>query len=105
MTEADSWFACRIAFVETARALASVDRSAATWFAAEWEAFRVVEVDQALVERAAELAIARGLRSLDAIHLSAAAALPRNRTTVATWDRRLRAAAQAEGFAVLPEST
>ena len=48
------------------------------------------------------LAVERELRSLDALHLAAALLLPRNDLVLATWDRRLHAAARAEGLAVLP---
>jgi predicted nucleic acid-binding protein len=65
-------------------------------------AFGVVEVDQALVEHAAALAGQRELRSLDALHLAATLVLPRQDLVVATRDRRLHAAAKAEGLALLP---
>jgi hypothetical protein len=71
---------------------------------AEWPAFGVIEVDQDLVERAIELALARDLRSLDALHLAAALVLPREDLMVAVWDRRLHAAARAEGLGLFPET-
>ena len=73
-------------------------------FEREWAAFGVVEVDQALVERAAALAMKHALRSLDALHLAAALILPRQDLVVGTWDRPVHAAAEAEGFVLLPET-
>ena len=68
----------------------------------EWPAFGVVEVDQALAEHAAALAIDRDLRSLDSHHLAAAQLLRTDNLVFVTCDRRLHAAAQAEGLSVLP---
>ena len=105
MSAASTWFTCRIAFVEVLRAIGRVSTPAVVRTArAEWPSFGVVEVDQPLVEAATELALAHGLRSLDAIHLAAAGVLPRDSLTLATWDERLHAAARAEGFSVLPET-
>jgi predicted nucleic acid-binding protein len=104
MQDADAWFMCRIGFVETVRAVAlSAGGSATRSVRSEWPAFGIVEVDQALVEHAAALAGDHGLRSLDSLHLAAALLLRSNDLVLATWDRRLRAAAQAEGLQVLPE--
>ena len=66
--------------------------------------FDVVEVDGRLAEEAAELAIDRELRSLDALHLAAALTLPLENLFLATWDRRLHTAAGAEGLALIPET-
>jgi predicted nucleic acid-binding protein len=70
----------------------------------EWASFAVVEVDQDLVERAAQLALADDLRSLDALHLAAALLLPAEQPVIATWDRRQSAAARSHRVNVLPES-
>jgi predicted nucleic acid-binding protein len=104
MGRADGWFMCRIGFVETVRAVGlSAGQAAAKSVGEEWPAFGVIEVDQRLVEDAAKLAIDRELRSLDALHLAAALTLPREDLLLATWDRRLHAAAAAEGLALTPE--
>lgn len=96
---------CRLGFVETVRAVGlAAGEDAARTVRSEWPSFSVVEVDQALVEQAAALTLARGLRSLDALHLASALLLPPELTTVATWDRRLHAAAAQEGLRVLPEA-
>ncbi len=104
MAEQPAWFMCRIGFVETVRAvgLAAGARAAAA-VRREWGSIGVVEVDAALAERAATLAVTDGLRSLDALHLAAALLLPRPALVVATWDERLHRAAQANGLRVLPE--
>lgn len=96
---------CRVGFVETSRAVGLMGASSALRsFRSEWPAFGVIEIDQQLVERATELALAHELRSLDALHLAAALLLPDDELTVAAWDRRLHAAASAEGLAVFPEA-
>ena len=103
MEDADGWFVCRVGFVETTRAVAlAAGQAAAKAILKEWPAFGVVEVDQDLVEHASRLAIKRDLRSLDALHLAAALVLPGNDLVMATWDKRLHAAAAAEGLTVLP---
>ena len=66
--------------------------------------FDVIEVAGRLAEEAAELAIDRELRSLDALHLAAALTLPTEDLLLATWDRRLHAAAGAEGLGLVPET-
>lgn len=99
------WFMCRVGFVETVRAvgLSAGSRVAAT-VRREWSSFGVIEVDAALAEHAAELALAHELRSLDALHLAAALLLlPQEAVTVATWDVRLHRAARENGLWVLPE--
>jgi predicted nucleic acid-binding protein len=62
----------------------------------------VIEVDTALAEHAAQLALSAGLRSLDALHLAAALVLRADDLTVATWDARLHRAASDQGLATLP---
>lgn len=104
MGRADGWFMCRLGFVETVRAVGlSAGQAAAQTVREESPAFGVIEVDQRLVEDAAELAIDRALRSMDALHLAAAVVLPHDDLFFATWDRRLHAAAKAEGLRLIPE--
>lgn len=104
MAAADGWFMCRIGFVETVRAVGLAGgRRAAASFRREWPTFGVIDVDRALTEHAAELALSDGLRSLDALHLAAALLLDRDAVTVASWDTRLHAAAQRHGLRVLPD--
>ena len=105
MAEADAWFTCRVAFVECSRAIGiSADRRALRAFEEEWPAVGVVEVDQDLVESAADLAARRELRSLDALHLASALLVRSEDLALATWDRRLNGAARAEGLDVVPDS-
>jgi len=105
MTESDVWIACRLAYVEVIRALGRSHLpggSPARRFHSEWPAFAVVELDQTLAEAAARLAIEEGLRSLDAIHLAAAAAVADADSVLATWDARLHTAAHRRGLEVMP---
>jgi predicted nucleic acid-binding protein len=105
MDDADGWFVSRVGFVEVYRALSLAGgRAAARGFEREWPAFGVIALDQSLVEHASQLAVERGLRSLDAVHLASALLLPRDDVVVATWDRRLHAAGLAEGVELLPGS-
>jgi predicted nucleic acid-binding protein len=104
MAHAETWFTCRVGFVETVRAVGLAGgRPAAKSVATEWPALAVVEVDQRLVEDAARLTLEHDLRSLDALHLAAALLLPRGELVFASWDRRQHAAAGAEGLQVMPE--
>jgi predicted nucleic acid-binding protein len=104
MDRAEGWFMCRVGFVETVRAVGlSAGQAATETVREEWPAFGVIEVDQRLVEDAAKLAITRELRSMDALHLAAALMLPRDDLILATWDRGLHAAAEAEGLTLIPE--
>lgn len=105
MQRADGWFMCRAGLVETVRAVGLAAGSRATQVVCEeWPAFAIVEIDQALVEHAAELALQRHLPSLDALHLAAALVLPGDDVLFATWDARLHAAARAEGLSLLPKA-
>ena len=105
MGGARRWATCRVGYVETARAVGlRGDKAAAERFHGEWPAFSVVEVDLAVAEEAAEIALASDLRALDAIHLAAVLALPGDGVIFATWDKRLHRAARDRGLTLLPES-
>jgi predicted nucleic acid-binding protein len=105
MAQADGWFMCRAGYVETIRAVGlAAGKKAARTVREEWPAIGVVEIDQRLVEHAAELTLDLDLRSLDALHLAAALVLPRDELTIATWDRKLHAAASATGLPLMPET-
>ena len=104
MTDVEAWYICRVGFVETVRAVGLAAGARATKAVKdEWSSFGVVEVDQALVEHAAELALTRDLGSLDSLHLAAALVLPGEDLLFATWDRRLHVAAGGEGLNLLPD--
>lgn len=102
---AEARFMSRVGFVEV---LAAIGRGqspdAVDAFRSEWAAVNVVEVDEAVAERAAALALADGIRTLDALHLASALSLASPALRLATWDRRLHAGAQARGVATLPET-
>jgi hypothetical protein len=103
MQEAEAWTICRIGYVETARAISlAAGKPALKRLQRDWPSFDVVEVDHDLAEQAAVLAIATGLRSLDALHLAAALLFQRPRLTLATWDVRLHRAAREAGLRTLP---
>jgi uncharacterized protein len=62
----------------------------------------IVGVDEALAQRAGELADERALRGYDAVHLASALALGPGETIFVTWDRDLSNAAVGAGLAVAP---
>jgi predicted nucleic acid-binding protein len=104
MNGEDTWAMCRIGFIETIRAVArggepeDVERAKSDWMIG----CDVVELDQGLAEHAAQLALASGLRALDALHLAAALSLSVEYLTFATWDVRLHRAALERGLRTLP---
>ncbi len=105
MAADDRWTSCRVAFLETARALglSPESRETLSGFRRDWHAVRVVEVDQSLAEQATELAIGHGLRSLDALHLAAAIVADPGDLIFATWDPRLWKAGAKLGLRLLPK--
>lgn len=103
MSGVAGWSMCRIGYVETARAVARGGRgSDLAEVERDWIHFDVVELDDALADRAARLSIATGLRTLDALHLAAALSLGGDDVTFATWDVRLHRAAREHGLRTLP---
>lgn len=106
--EADLVLSSRVAFVEVRRAIglsrlrhADELRDA---FAEHWAAMDVVAVTQEIVEVAANVGVTHDLASLDAIHLASALSVQAPDLYLATFDRRLWAAAGASGLNVLPET-
>lgn len=65
----------------------------------DWEQCHVVPVDPACLERAAEIGCRYEVRTLDAVHLSAADRLPRP-LVVLTFDRRQADAARSMDLVV-----
>jgi predicted nucleic acid-binding protein len=68
-----------------------------------WQDAFLLEVGQAVVERAGDLALRHALRGCDAVHLAAALSLrqpdePEEGPAMVTWDERLARAALAEGL-------
>jgi uncharacterized protein len=103
MDEADVWSSCRLAFVETIRAVGLRAGARGTRkVKGDWWNVDVVEIDRRLSERAAELALSAELRTLDALHLAAALSLSAEGPVFATWDTRLHRAAREHGLRTLP---
>lgn len=97
----------RVSYVEAVRAIARVvgwKGSAIRHFRAEWPLLDVVEVDVALTESAARLAVDEGLHTLDALHLASALRVPSEDLALASWDARLHAAARRRGMRVVPDA-
>jgi uncharacterized protein len=80
--DADTIVSCRLSYVEAAAALAQAHRlgrltlkehaDSLTRLDDLWEQINVVEVDDVLIRRAAELAALFGLRGYDAVHCASA---------------------------------
>lgn len=69
-------------------------------FQRDWEAIRVVGLDDSLCRRAADIGTELRLRTLDALHLAAAERAGGPELTFVTFDTRLAEAARAMGFPV-----
>ena len=101
-----SWFSGRHAYVEVRRNLAravSDDelvrlRDA---FEADWRRTTIIELDEITCRLAADIGEHTGLRSLDALHIGAAARLGAATVTLLTFDIRQAQAARQLGFVVL----
>lgn len=103
MAVSDAWVASRITYTETVLAVArGRPHEDADRLDDDWPEFVVIEIDQTLVEAAADLGAAENLRTLDSLHLASALSLGPP-LTLATWDRALHAAAKRRGLDVLPE--
>jgi len=103
--------ASRLSVPEVSAALAAaerggrVDRARARVARNEWLryllALDVVEISADIADHAAGLAASHPLSGADAVHLATAMALGDGELVLATWDRRLAAAAVAEGLSVV----
>ncbi|MCS7177628.1 MAG: type II toxin-antitoxin system VapC family toxin [Candidatus Kapabacteria bacterium] len=85
------------------------EEAAEAWksFRAEWEHLERVEIDEALLERAIEVAWNYGLRANDAVHLAPALRLCERQkvpVVMVTYDLELWEAARANGMEVFPQS-
>jgi predicted nucleic acid-binding protein len=103
MARASAYKMCRIGFVETVRAVAregGLDQ--VEKMESDWTRVDVIEVDRALAEDAARLAVRHRLRTLDALHLAAALVVPGDDPTFVTWDADLHRAAREQGLRTLP---
>jgi uncharacterized protein len=100
------WVSAQVTLVEVRLALhrrldEAGSRVAVAAFERDWERTLIVAVDDATCRRAAELGIATGARSLDAIHLAAAERAGGRSMPIVTFDVRLGHAARALGFGVV----
>ncbi len=66
------------------------------------ETISLVDPEPSLIATACEVAERYALRALDAIHLASALLLAETPVVVASWDRRLRAAALEAGLGLAP---
>lgn len=83
------------------RRLADADRLIAlTRLGEDWRKVTVVDLDEPLCQRAADVGIELRLRTLDALHLAAAERAGGPELTFVTFDARLAEAARAMGFPV-----
>lgn len=109
---ADSALTSRVAHPEVRAALAAAHRDgrvtdrALDRAKADWEDLRagtwLVELSPEVETNAGQLAEEHSLSGFDAVHLASVVAISDLPVVVATWDRRLREAAQAVGFPTLP---
>jgi uncharacterized protein len=91
---------CALARVEVIRAVRPHGRAAVTRARQLLERILLLRLDDSLLEDAATLG-GTDLRSLDALHLSAARVLGDGLTELVTYDRRMAAAAEDAGLPVL----
>ncbi len=70
-------------------------------FKKDLDAFSIVELDEVTCEGAAAIAEVTGVRTLDAMHLSAAQRVGGPRVTFLTFDARQAQAARTLGFTVV----
>jgi uncharacterized protein len=113
--DADAVVSCRLLYVEAAAALAQAHRLDRLDDAAHrrsrrlldrlWAEMDVVEVDELLVESAADLASDHSLRGYDAVHCAAAAHLVDEDLVAASGDRKLLAAWGEVGVATYDTAT
>ena len=107
---ADSIATTRLAYIETAAALAMAVRmgridldaagQAREVLAQLWPVVDVIEIEERVMVSAADLAARYGLRGYDATHCAAAIAIEDSELVAASGDRHLLAAWRTEGLAV-----
>ncbi len=112
---ADDVVSCRLLYVESAAALAQAHRMgrldgaqlrAASRLRDEfWQQINVTEVDERLVESAADFAERYALRGYDAVHCAAAAQLADPDLVAGSGDGKLLAAWKALGIATFDSNT
>lgn len=105
---ADAVVTCRLLYVEAAAALAQAERMARLDHSQHrrardlldglWAEFDVVEVDEPLVQAAADAAHVLGLRGYDAVHFAAAEQLDDPDLVAGAGDKRLLTAWHERGM-------
>lgn len=100
------WVTAQVTLVEVRLALhrrldESASRIAVEALERDWRRMLVVAVDDVTCRLAAELGVATGARTLDALHLAAAERSGGRSLPFVTFDLRLGHAARSRGFAVL----
>lgn len=111
---ADQVFSTRLVVVEAAAALGQSVRTGRTESAVLPELLEetrlmtadatLLDVTPAVIDRAADLAVSRGLRGYDAVHLATAVLVRARDVVFASGDQRLLAAAHHEGFTTVDTS-
>lgn len=99
LAEREQLAACDLVRVEAVRAVRLADPAAVRRARRAIDTLTLIRLDDDIYDTAAELEPA-GLRSLDAIHLAAAQTLGADLDGIATYDKRLAAAAEAVGVRV-----
>jgi len=95
-----------LVYVEVIRNLARLESSSGSQSVEEefenlFARMSIIEIDESVWSRAADVARASGVKSLDAVHLAAASALGDSVLEFATFDRRLAVAARNLGMVVV----
>ncbi|MBX7116244.1 MAG: type II toxin-antitoxin system VapC family toxin [Myxococcaceae bacterium] len=102
-----TWVSGRHGYVEIHRNLARLLAedallAAQSDFENDWKRFAVIEIDEVVCERSANIAKATGARTLDALHLGAASRLGGpSAVAMLTYDVRLAIIARQLGYHVL----
>lgn len=109
--DANDVVSVRIAYVETAAAIAqanrlgrltrSQQRDALTLLQEKWDQLQVVDIDESLAHRAGALADIHSLRGYDATHCASAESISDSDVVAASGDRQLLAAWRALGLHTL----
>lgn len=112
---ADSVVTSRLLYVESAAALAQAlrldrivrrdHRAALHLLDRLWAEFEVVEADDVVIGRAAELAYVAALRGYDAVHCASAEQIDDGDLVVASGDQKLLAACNRLGLSTADTST
>lgn len=100
------WVTARHTLVEVRRNLSRLlsegpRRDTLAAFDADWQRMNVVELDAVTCERAAEIAMMTGARTLDALHLADALRVGGRALSFLTYDLRQAVAARQLGLVVL----